>query len=474
MKSFFKSLSKLASSDRRCLKPAPRRTSRGNAFRPALEQLETREVPTATSLITANLTQITTINPALFAPAAPTYHPVAISGSQVNVLWNQQSNANGYLVDEWTGSSWKEIANLGSTSSSFSVTGLKTGTLYYFDVAAYNSRGTTWGSVQGATTLTGFFATINHPAAGAAYTPVSGSLFGPNGPSYTDVVQGAVGDCWLEASLAETAARDPQDIRNMFTYDGTTVEGGNTVGVYSVQLFDSSGHAHSVIVDTELPAGGGLYDHPQNGVLWVALAEKAYAEANGAGIVTTQHADTDSYAAMNYGDATWALQAITGKSANGYSINPSNIAAAWKAGELIVICTTNPVSSDIVGSHCYAVVGYNPSSSLPFEVYNPWGTNSSGWALSTENGHQVYGLFNANAAFISQNFASQAIGHGAQGGQDFQATGTHLAQLDSVFATAGSQLSQLAATASGHEKGWDSFWAEAGDTDLAISHYGPF
>ena len=95
-------------------------------------------------------------------------------------------------------------------------------------------------------------------------------------------------------------------------------------------------------MDTELPSGGSYYDHPANGVLWVALAEKAYAEANGHGFVTTGNVGSDSYDALNDGDPAWALQAITGKSASDFSINPTNIAAAWNAGELIVLCTSNP------------------------------------------------------------------------------------------------------------------------------------
>ena len=52
-----------------------------------------------------------------------------------------------------------------------------------------------------------------HPAAATGYSNVNGTLFGPNGPSYLDVEQGGVGDCWLMASLAEVAARDPADVR---------------------------------------------------------------------------------------------------------------------------------------------------------------------------------------------------------------------------------------------------------------------
>jgi hypothetical protein len=217
------------------------------------------------------------------------------------------------------------------------------------------------------------------------------------------------------ASLAEVADRDPSDIRNMFTCNGTTVVNGSVVGLYTVRFFNSAGVATYVNVDTELPAAGGYYDRV-GGDLWAGLAEKAYAEANGEGFVTTGARYSDSYAALNAGDPTWALQAITGKSASDFSVNPANVAAAWNAGELIVLTTNNPSSPYIVGDHCYAVVGYNPSSSLPYEAYNPWGTTSSGWAQGTYNGRAVYGLFTANAAFLAQNFVGESIGAGTAAG----------------------------------------------------------
>ena len=86
-------------------------------------------------------------------------------------------------------------------------------------------------------------------------------------------------------------------------------------------------------MDAELPAGGGTYDHPVNGVPWVALAEKAYAEANSLGYVTTQQPGKDSYAALNGGDPAWALQAITGKPASDFAVNPANLATAWNKNE---------------------------------------------------------------------------------------------------------------------------------------------
>jgi hypothetical protein len=264
--------------------------------------------------------------------------------------------------------------------------------------------------------------TINHPGAWSSYAPVSGSLFGANGPSYLDVRQGAVGDCWLLASLAEVAARAPADIANMFTYEGTAIENGATVGLYNVRFFNSAGTAEYFLVDTELPAGGNLYDHPDNGVLWVALAEKAYVQANAAGVVPSGNEGSDSYTALNGGYASWALHAITGQWSGIYGFNSNDIAGAWNAGGFIVMGSdSSPQSSGIVADHAYAVVGYNPASSMPFTVFNPWGASSSGWISG--NGETVYGLFAASAGFLSANFNSESFGAAAVGGAVAQLPG---------------------------------------------------
>jgi hypothetical protein len=117
---------------------------------------------------------------------------------------------------------------------------------------------------------------------------------------------------------------------------------------------------------------------------------------------------------LDGGDAASALQAITGKPANDYNFNSGDVVNAWNAGELVVLCTSTPASSYIVGNHCYAMVGYNPSGSLPFEVFNPWGTDANGWAP----GHSgtIYGLFWANAPFLSQNFSTESFGNGSAPG----------------------------------------------------------
>jgi hypothetical protein len=123
--------------------------------------------------------------------------------------------------------------------------------------------------------------------------------------------------------------------------------------------------------------------------------------------VTTFYPGNTSYDALGTlnnsgGYATWALQAITGLPTSDYSFSSGDVATAWNAGQLIVLSTVSPSSTYIVGDHAYAVVGYNLSSSLPFELMNPWGADSSGWAPGEDN--QIYGLFTANAPFLVQNF----------------------------------------------------------------------
>jgi hypothetical protein len=310
---------------------------------------------------------------------------------------------------------WNQIANFGSGTTSFAVTGLAANTTYYFTAAASNSAGTTWASnyVSATTNSAAATLTIDHPTAATAYSTVSGSLFGANGPLYTDVRQGTVGDCWLLSSLAEVAVRLPNDIRNMFNYTGTTVENGVTVSLYSVRFFDSSNVARYVTVDTELPSSGSYYDQVTSGVLWVALAEKAYAEANGKGYVTTQHTSSDSYSALDGGMPSWALHAITGLSASDFAINPTNLAAAWNAGKLIVLGSSANANDNLIvgdsthGVHAYAVVGYSGSQ---YELLNPWNTTSTVNGFTTYYGHQVYGgAFWISTTVISQDFNMQSI-----------------------------------------------------------------
>lgn len=82
-------------------------------------------------------------------PTVPvSFRATAVSGTQVNLSWTASQNANGYRVYQWTGWWWQQIGSTGATS--YSVTGLRSNTTYYFYVSAFNPFGsadTNWVSV---------------------------------------------------------------------------------------------------------------------------------------------------------------------------------------------------------------------------------------------------------------------------------------------------------------------------------------
>lgn len=255
-----------------------------------------------------------------------------------------------------------------------------------------------------------WFLGMSEPTAAKPYSAVPGVLMGAN-PLFTEVHQGQVGDCWFAATLAATAAQQPGYIKNMFIYDGTNTVNGKTVDVYTVRFF-VNGAARYVTVDTELPDGGNYYTKLQNGfVLWPALAEKAYAVANGAGYVQTNNANSNSYDALAGGWPFWALPAITGKGAVQYDTDPSKAASAIQAGQVVVLSSAfYPDSNLIVGRHGYALVGFDSTSSTPFKVYNPWGSDKENQSTATYEGHPVFGgLFDVDATFMSNNFGNQSV-----------------------------------------------------------------
>jgi fibronectin type 3 domain-containing protein len=74
-------------------------------------------------------------------PGSTTLSVKATSPSSVTLTWTASADATGYSLQEQIGGTWNQIANLGSGTLSFSVTGLGAASTTSFRVAGVNSGG---------------------------------------------------------------------------------------------------------------------------------------------------------------------------------------------------------------------------------------------------------------------------------------------------------------------------------------------
>ena len=212
-----------------------------------------------------------------------------------------------------------------------------------------------------------WFLGTDRPTTQYQYRTASGSLY-QNGISYQDIDQGILGDCYLLAGLAGIASRTPSAIQNMFTDNGD--------GTYAVRFYNN-GVADYVTVDRQLPtdaAGHFVYANRDRGLLynnsanelWVALAEKAYAQINQSGWIGQNN--TNSYSGIEGGWSDTVLRQITNQSSTYDSSltdsDRTNIINQFNAGRTVYMNWAD---------HALTLVGYN-SSTQQFSIYNPWGT----------------------------------------------------------------------------------------------------
>jgi hypothetical protein len=221
-----------------------------------------------------------------------------------------------------------------------------------------------------------WFLGLDHPVAKWGYAQASGSLFGTDGPSYGDIVQGEVGDCYLMAALGGVVRQNATSITQMFTDNGD--------GTFTVRYY-ISGVADYVTVDEYLPTSGGVFLYANLGkrldesdnVLWVALAEKAYAEENESGGLG-RSVSANSYASIDSGNPGLATTQITDRANTSLQTNNLTFAAIrtqFDAGKAITFGTKPTTSAGIVPNHAYAVVGYDPVA-MTITLFNPWGLAS--------------------------------------------------------------------------------------------------
>ncbi len=241
---------------------------------------------------------------------------------------------------------------------------------------------------------------------GLSWVTSTGTLF-PSTPSRADAKQGLLGDCYFISALAAIADRNPNAVRNMFIDNG---DGTYTVRFYTGQYGDfnnsgtitsgfasGAGTADYVTVNRSLPVNGngslvysgyGLSATSTSTILWIALAEKAYAQWNETG--GEGRDGTNRYAAIEGGwMANVNCQVLGYNSTNFpfFSTSKQTLINALTAQRAVTLGTQSSPANGLVGSHAYVVTGYD-STSDTFRLHNPWGTSHPGaltWAQLQAN-----------------------------------------------------------------------------------------
>jgi hypothetical protein len=210
------------------------------------------------------------------------------------------------------------------------------------------------------------------------YRSVSGSLF-QSGISANDIDQNALGDCYYLATLSSIAQEKPDYIQNMFTDNGDST--------FTVRFYNS-GVADYVTVDRYLATnssgyavyagwGGGLSTSTSN-ELWVALAEKAYAQLAESGWSRTYSGtQNNSYAAIEGGWMDTVIRQVTGLSATSQSVTnmtQTQLINLVNSNQILTAGFVYGAGYGVVNGHAYTITSYN-STNGTFHLRNPWGTS---------------------------------------------------------------------------------------------------
>jgi hypothetical protein len=231
------------------------------------------------------------------------------------------------------------------------------------------------------------------------YGQMTGSLF-ENDISFSDINQGQAGTCYLLAACSTLANNQQQLIRDMFRANGD--------GTFGVRFYSATGNELWVTVNQSVPilssnrlALAGNAARSLAGEMWVALLEKAYAQANEIGAFRRQ-VTANSYSQIE-GGLEEALRNISGRGTTTYSAyysnqgwtTASNSLTTWNTFENLAISAVNAGRSlwlgsfgntydssgkrNLVSGHAFAITGYNATTGR-FIIANPWGAGSSSFA----------------------------------------------------------------------------------------------
>jgi len=240
-------------------------------------------------------------------------------------------------------------------------------------------------------------------------------LFTSAGPEITDVSQGAAGDCWFLAALAESAMLDPTLIENMITPHAN--------GTYSVD-FQVNGQSDYVTVNDDLPTytggakqldGSTMEFANSTPSLWVPLVEKALAQlSEQSGVVTglLYHGGQDQYYELNSG-LGGGISLITGQSTSSYTLQgdtPNTLTrllgtleSSLAAGNDVLLGTSDlRVYNNLMSDHMFAVTAINATTDM-VQLHNPWGADTIGVGKPEDFWIPASALVADQASFFAAN-----------------------------------------------------------------------
>ncbi|GMT24480.1 hypothetical protein PFISCL1PPCAC_15777 [Pristionchus fissidentatus] len=204
------------------------------------------------------------------------------------------------------------------------------------------------------------------------------------GHSRFDVKQGALGDCWLLAAVANLTLRDELFYR-VVPPDQSFTE--NYAGIFHFQFW-RYGQWVDVVIDDKLPTVNGklYYMHSaENNEFWSALLEKAYAKLYG------------SYENLEGGSTAEALEDFTGGLTESFDLKKTEaqtvlamLVRGFQMGSLFgCSIAADPAVKEaiqpngLVRGHAYSITALHTVKSgrgdqVMLRIRNPWG-NADEW-----------------------------------------------------------------------------------------------
>lgn len=291
--------------------------------------------------------------PSTGAPSAPTLSTATAGNAQVALTWTTVSGATGYKIKYGTSTGTYTTTVDVAAVTSYSVTGLGNGTLYYFAVVAYNGSGDSANSNE------------------LSATPQSGST--PNAPVFNSLVGTStqLTASWSTVPNATGYKVKYGTVTGTYT---TTLTVGN-VTTYNITALTNGTRYFVVIVPYNASGDGGASNELNASPAATSFIKTKYNDiSNGDILLFEQLFEIEAMTAGTHPspDSGKIYKSVTVNGVNGYEFSVTrNVDGTgkntWPAGSAYV--NTGQAGSGFIDQYSYASV-----SSRPFEFINDGAT----------------------------------------------------------------------------------------------------